>query len=272
VVTTGTLRDGTFEVIASAAGRSARAVVQLASPENFDALLAQSGLDAKGERDEPSVVNLATASIGASNAVAQDGTRRRRLTFLSIIGAMTLALGIAALLGARRARHARSAAMEARGRNSDRNLERQARGPQRARAAAAPGGGPPGQAAAQPQQDANPSRGTSKPAGPMFCPSCRREFAEELEFCPFDANRLVPVAGHEGMMVGPPGGVCPTCGRGFNPGVHACPHDGDELVPHAVAPAKPPPTRGKICPTCGGHFDGSAAFCGKDGTQLVLLN
>jgi RNA polymerase subunit RPABC4/transcription elongation factor Spt4 len=121
-------------------------------------------------------------------------------------------------------------------------------------------------------------------AGPVFCPSCRREFPGQTTFCPFDSNRLVAVAGHENLMIGPAGGICPTCKRGFNPGVKVCPHDGDELVPPAMisalaaqagAPAhapNPAPPRGKICPTCGGRFDGMAAFCGKDGTQLVLLN
>ncbi len=120
-------------------------------------------------------------------------------------------------------------------------------------------------------------------AGPVFCPSCRREFPGATTYCPFDSNRLVAIGGHENLMIGPAGGICPTCKRGFNPGVKVCPHDGDELVPQAMA--SPPgsgaggspgaavaPPRGKICPTCGGRFDGVAAFCGKDGTQLVLLN
>jgi predicted amidophosphoribosyltransferase len=112
-------------------------------------------------------------------------------------------------------------------------------------------------------------------SGPMFCPSCRREFGNGSTFCPFDSNRLVPIAGHQNLMAGPSGGVCPLCRRGFNPGVKVCPHDGEELVPAgAVAAAAPPAAavRGKICPTCGGRFDGTAGFCGKDGTQLVLLN
>ena len=104
----------------------------------------------------------------------------------------------------------------------------------------------------------------------MFCPSCRREYPPGSTYCPFDANRLVEVAGHQDLMAGPAGGVCPTCKRGFNPGVKVCPHDGDELVPPVLA--MPPPgmaaPRGKICPTCGDRFDGLAAFCGKDGTQL----
>ena len=143
-------------------------------------------------------------------------------------------------------------------------------------------------------QDAAAAMAAARAAGPgpVFCPSCRREFPAATTYCPFDSNKLVPVAGHENMMMGPGGGVCPTCKRGFNPGVKVCPHDGDELVPPSVASvaAKAPlggtmvmpagaaqaapgaPPRGKICPTCGGRFDGVAAFCGKDGTQLVLLN
>src|ERR1019366_2796308 len=47
--------DATFEVVATAAGRSARASVDVTSPANYEALVAQSGLGPSGEREEPAI-------------------------------------------------------------------------------------------------------------------------------------------------------------------------------------------------------------------------
>ncbi len=52
--------DATFDVVATAAGKSAHASVEVAIPADYDALLAQSGLDASGELDAPAVAVLAT--------------------------------------------------------------------------------------------------------------------------------------------------------------------------------------------------------------------
>jgi len=267
--------DATFDVVAAAAGRAARASVQATSAANFEALLTQSGLDSNGERSEPSVAMLATSAIGASRAHAEDGASRRRTTFVAVVGGLSLFLGIVAVLGARRARHAvRSARLAEEHHNEKmREYERQKSAREnhhaeqmRAHIQSV--------AIAQQQSAAAAARGIG--SGPSFCPSCRREFAAGVAFCPFDSNRLVAIAGHEDLLAGPVGGVCPTCKRGFNPGVKVCPHDGEELVPPVIAEARAgvssPPPRGKICPTCGGRFDGASSFCSKDGTQLVLLN
>ncbi len=264
--------EATFDVIVTAALRSARASVQVASPARFDALLAQSGLDSKGERDEPSVTSLATTELGTSNVRAEDGAKRRRMVFISIIAGLALVIGVAAIFGARRAQRARAIELEAKARHAEQmaDYERQKREreEQHAREMRAHL-----ESVARAQQVAAEAtaRGHAV-AGPRFCPSCRREFSAATEYCPFDSNRLVPVAGHEALVTGPSGGVCPTCRRGFNPGVRICPNDGDELVPPALLPQQAPAARGKICPTCGDRFDGAATFCGKDGTQLVLLN
>jgi hypothetical protein len=266
--------DATFDVIATAAGRAAGGSVEATSAANYEALLGQSGLDSNGERSEPSVAVLATSSIGGSRTRAEDGASRRRLAFIAVVGSLALALGIVAIVSARRARSARTAELAAEQRHAEkmREYERQKRGREdqhaeqlRAHVQSV--------AIAQQQAAAAAARGVD--AGPSFCPSCRREFVGGSPFCPYDANRLVTIAGHEDLLVGPTGGVCPTCKRGFNPGVRVCPHDGEELVPPVVAGAQQGaamPARGKICPTCGAHFEGTAAFCGKDGTQLVLLN
>jgi hypothetical protein len=266
--------DGTFDVVATAAGRSARASVEVTSAAHYEALLAQSGLDPNGERSEPAVALLATGSIGSSDVRAEDGAQRRRTIFIVVVAGLTLALGILAVVGVLRSRKARAVEQAAALRHAQRMNEYESKKHEREEAHAA-------QLRAHFESVAHAQQATQTAAargidsGPMFCPSCRREFAGGGGFCPFDSNRLVAIEGHRDLMVGPSGGVCPTCRRGFNPGVKVCPHDGEELLPPGMltAVAEGPVTvRGKICPTCGGHFDGTAGFCGKDGTQLVLLN
>jgi hypothetical protein len=269
------LPDATLEVVATAAGRSARSSVNVTSPANYEALLAQSGLDSKGERVEPSIAVLPTGSIGASGVQAEDGARHRRLIFISVIAGVALCLGIVAAVAARRAQRA---ALEVERVAEDRHAQRmdeyeRHKRDREERHAAQMKAHKESVATAQEAAAAAAARGADP--GAMFCPSCRREFSGGGMYCPFDSNRLVAIAGHQNLMAGPSGGVCPLCRRGFNPGVKVCPHDGEELVPAAAIAAAAPPAaavRGKICPTCGGRFDGTAGFCGKDGTQLVLLN
>jgi hypothetical protein len=269
--------DATFDVVATAAGRSTRASVEVTSPANYDALLAQSGLDPNGERDEPSVTALVSSAIGASGTRAEDGARRRRLVFAGVVGGLALLLGGVAAFGAHRSRRARKAQQAAEQRHAEKMREyeraKREREEQHAHQMKAH---LESVAVAQQQAAAAAARGVD--SGMMYCPSCRREIPGGMTHCPYDSNRLVTVVGHESLMSGPAGGVCPTCKRGYNPGTKVCPTDGDELVPAAVAsvptssaPA-PQPTRGKICPSCGDRFDGNASFCGKDGTQLVLVN
>jgi hypothetical protein len=267
--------DASFDVIATAAGRNARASVEVTSPANYDALLAQSGLDSNGEREEPSVAIIATSAIGASGALAEDGARRRRFVFIGVVGGLALLLGGVAFFGARRSRRAREVHRAAEERHAQKMRDyEQAKRDREQKHAAQMKAHLESVALAQQQAAAASARGLD--SGPMFCPSCRRELPAGTTHCPHDSNRLVPVAGHEALMSGPAGGICPTCKRGYNPGVKVCPTDGDELVPAAIASvaAAPPstPARGKICPTCGDRFDGGARFCGKDGTQLVLVN
>ena len=266
--------DATFDVVATAAGRSAKAAVQVAIPADYAALLAQSGLGPSGERDEPAVAILATSSIGAADARTEDGARRRRMAFIGVVGGLALLLIVVAGVGAARGRSARKAEAAAGARHAEKMRVYEAhRAEREIRHAAQMKAHLESVAIAQQQAAAAAARGLD--TGPMFCPSCRREYPPGAAYCSFDSNRLVAVRGHESMMSGPSGGICPTCRRGFNPGVKTCPHDGDELIPasaaaFAIQPAQA--SRGKICPTCGARFEGTSSFCVKDGTQLVLLN
>jgi hypothetical protein len=276
--------EGTFEVVATAGGRSARASVEVSSPADYGSLLAQSGYNSNGERDEPAVAILATSSIGAGDAKSEDGARKRRLAFIAVVGALTFLLLVVALVGAARTRKARRAHAAAEARHAEKMREYERHKSEReARHAAQMRAHLESVAVAQQQAAAASARGQD--SGPMFCPSCRREYPAGTAHCSFDSNRLVAIRGHEALMAGPAGGVCPTCMRGFNPGVKVCPNDGDTLVPaHSAAggAGRAPegvrndvgaqPRRGKICPTCGVRFEGASAFCVNDGTQLVLLN
>lgn len=265
--------DVKLEVVATAAGRSARAPVEVTSPSSYEQLLAQSGLDPNGERDEPAVALLATSSLGAADARAQDGARQRRALFLTIIVGLALVLAIVGVFSALRMRKMRAAESAARARHAERMREYERQKKEREERHAL-------ELRAHLESVARVGQGTldPTPANAIFsasfvCPSCHREFGPGSTLCPFDASALVSTSSRDlgGMESG--GGVCPTCYRGYDPGVLVCPLDGDEIVPREKvnAPAAVAP-RGKICPTCGERFEGAAAFCGKDGTQLVLLN
>ncbi|HEY6463261.1 MAG TPA: hypothetical protein VIY73_24000, partial [Polyangiaceae bacterium] len=272
--------DVSFDVIATAAGKGARASVEVTSPADYDALLARSGLGPSGQQDAPAVAVLATTSIGSDNTKAEDSAHARRLAFIAVVGGLTVLLLVVAVVGATRSRKARRAETAAEERHAEkmRDFERH-KADREARHAAQMKAHLESVAVAQQQAAAAAARGQD--SGPMFCPSCRREYPPGTTYCSADSNQLVSVQGHEALMTGPSGGICPSCKRGFNPGVKVCPHDGEELVPaplaQAAAPGAPaggamPALRGKICPVCGGRFDGTSSFCVKDGTQLVLLN
>lgn len=278
--------DATFDVIATVAGlagqpagKSAHASVEIAVPADYSALLAQSGLDPNGERDEPAIAVIATSSIGSAATRAQDAARKKRFVFIGVIASLALVLGVVAIFGARRARKAKLVEAAASDRHAEkmRNYERQ-KTEREAQHAAQMKKHLEGIAIAQQQTAAALARGLD--TGPMFCPSCRKEYPAGSAFCPLDSNRLISIRGHEALLGGPSGGVCPVCHRGFNPGVKACPDHREELVPAPVAGVAPPPSqqapvaprRGKICPKCGTRFDGNATFCGQDGSALVLVN
>lgn len=114
---------------------------------------------------------------------------------------------------------------------------------------------------------------------PMACPSCRRELAAGLAFCPYDATRLVQASQMLDHVLDKRHGsrICPSCRRAFESSVRYCPHDGSDLVPMALhQPAcdhdHADASVAKICPRCRGRYEYAALFCGKDGVELVVLN
>jgi hypothetical protein len=245
--------DGTVEMTVSFAGKAARVRVEVTTPARYEALLSTASVNDAGESEEPAATIVASGSLGANSAVAQDGARARKTTFVVIIG--TLALGLAALGFLLMRRSVASPAATA----DDT--------PAPIAYIAPPGGG-----TALVGAPGRPFGGRA-----LVCPSCRGEFSAGTTFCPRDGNRLVDgPAAQPGGSTTLAGGLCPTCGRGYDPGVRTCPVHGEELVPAAAyrprAMAGPVPERGKICPSCGGRYGGEATFCGKDGTALVLVN
>lgn len=266
--------EGTYDLVVSAAGKSAHVSAVVASPSRYEGLLAASGLDDAGESSVAAVATITGESIGGTDVKVEDGSKRRRAIFLAIVAVVALALGVVAIVGARRTRRAASIEREAQERHADRVREADERRHQKVEE----------HAAAQRAHEASLAEAAKVAAAEaaerssgtkMICPACRREYDSGGLYCPQDSNRLVPFNGPQDLSLGPSGGMCPTCKRGFDPGVKVCPHDQDELVPYALYASRnlsSSPPRAKICPTCGGRFDGGAAFCGKDGTALVLLN
>jgi len=242
--------EGSTDLDVAFGGQHVRVVVEVASNERYDALLSARGLNARGEAEEAAMVTIASGSLGGGAAVGEDAARRRKLTFVGIVGGMALVLAVAGLLLLRRGSRKKAVEVE-----EEVVVER----PRPARAAPAPA----------------PVAAPVDPRPRLSCPVCRKHFPPDGIFCPDDGTRLVPVT--EQARPAPAGGVCPVCKRGFDASTRVCPEHGEALVPAPVfkATAQKPAAvepKGKICPTCGARYGGEAIFCGKDGTTLVLVN
>ena len=82
--------------------RSVKIVVEIASRERYEALLRQRGFNDSGESSEAAVAVIASGSIGAGAAVAQDRARTRKRLFTAIVGALALVCGAVGLVMVRR--------------------------------------------------------------------------------------------------------------------------------------------------------------------------
>lgn len=264
--------EGAYEIVATAAGKSALVRLEVSSPANFDALLVQSGLGASGESTEAVVTALGTSSLGGSEVRIEGDGKKRRTLFIAGVAGLALVLGVFALVGARRTRKAKAIERDAEERHAAkvREIEERRREQEREHADAQ-------RAHEESIEAARRAKAEKVQASRKGCPVCRKEWSGATAFCPTDGAKLLPLREVEAMGK-PGGGVCPVCQRAFEPGVKTCPDHGEPLVPYAArsvlgatgAPAAGP--KGKICPTCGDRFDGQATFCGKDGTALVLVN
>lgn len=81
------------------------------------------------------------------------------------------------------------------------------------------------------------------PPGHMICPTCRRQFAAGLRYCPYDARLLT-----------------------------ADLHQPGRPMPQASSASGSAASAGKICPNCARRYDSVALVCGRDGTALVSVN
>ena len=273
VTVEGDAVEGAVDLVVTAAGKSTHVTVEVSSPSHYDALLAQSGLNAIGETDETSVAVIAQGALGGREATAVGNAVRRRNTFIAVVGGLAAILGLVAFIGWRRARRATRLQQEAEARHQERLREAEDRQREKAEHHAAQQKAH--EESVERAMAAASTHGRASDERRTICPSCQREYAGPSLYCPEDGTLLAELGSRderEERLSDAGGGICPVCKRGFDPGVKQCPIDGEELVPYVVGAPANSRTKGKICPTCGDRFDGSAAYCGKDGTALVLLN
>lgn len=268
--------EGPVEIEVAAAGKTTRVTVEVSSPSHYDALLQSSGLNPSGETDTAAVVVIAEGTIGGAEVHAE-GSKKRRTIFLVVIGALTLVVAAIGVVGWRRSRRAAELNKRAEERHAERVREHEEQQAEKrlrhAEQLQAHEESKKKRAEAATAAAASAAAAAAKAAKPnTVCPSCRREFPPDSQYCPHDGNRLVPLNVGAAPRLGV---VCPACNRGFDAGTRTCPHDGTELIPyamHTAVPKEAPPKLRKICPTCGSRFEGEVGFCGKDGTALVPLN
>lgn len=209
--------EGTGAILVELEGKSARVVVEIATPERFDGLLAERGFGVAGEGDT-AVVVIATA-VGGSASTARDTSGDRRSAFVAVVLGAGAALALAAFVVLRKNQRKRE--------------------PERASEA------PPAPLVALYERPAEDD--------PMRCPTCRDVFPPGSIFCPTDGLPLVPAPRARvtpsratpptaPVELSPPsagpasgrksgGKVCPTCGGRFDEAATFCGRDGTSLVP-----------------------------------------
>ena len=207
--------DGRFVIAVTAAGRTTRVTVDVASATRYGELLTQPGFNAEGEKNEASVAVLAKGSIGGADARPEDLSKRRRLLFVAILAAAASLLGGVAMVGFLRARRVKALERTAKERHEERlqalALQRKADEEQYQVQLQAHL-----ESVAVAQQAAD---------GVMSCPSCMREFPSHSLFCPHDATRLVPRVPQPAR-----GKICPVCGNRYDGSLEVCGKDGTVLV------------------------------------------
>lgn len=272
---------GEYAIVVSSGGRETKMIVQIVAADRYDALLAEEGLDAEGERKEGASVALPPPVGGGGEAKSDDPGKRRKMLFLAIVGGLAVPLGILAFVLLKRKARAEAAAAALEARHAERLSATKQRNDERKNAYEAElraheeslRNREEVAARKRAEREAAEKRREAEAAAraqqKLACPVCRREYEPPMAHCPEDGTKLEAPPTDEG----PSGLVCPICTRGFAVGVKVCPTHGEELVAATlIATRATEGLKGKICPVCGDKFDGTHKFCGKDGAALVLLN
>lgn len=205
--------EGTANIFVTLGGKTLSVSVEVTPPEKYDALLAQRGLDARGEDHSVAVIEI-ELGLGSVPRNAEDTAKARRTVFLVIIGGITALLGVVALAYFRRGRHA----------PVDRMSE-----------------------LAPPPNVTFFENESPTAILAMECPRCGRVLATGTAFCPTDGTALTPSKQAPppppvASLPPPPGAppkpkkagpakICPTCGETFASDAGFCGADGTQLVP-----------------------------------------
>jgi hypothetical protein len=169
--------EGEVRLTASVGGRSAVVTIEIASSARYDKLLESGAFNAEGEVDETASVAIASQSIGAASAVAEDRASGRKWIFVGVVAVVALVLAIASviLFGQNRKLAARRAADDAARRVAARSRTE----------VAVP-------AVAPPPPEPEP-KAPSPPQKRTICPICGRQYGAEERFCGDDGATLLPL-------------------------------------------------------------------------------
>ncbi|MBX3188034.1 MAG: hypothetical protein KF819_13515 [Labilithrix sp.] len=208
----GDVREGTVEIVATAADKDARVTIEVTSPARYDELLAKSDLNAAGETDVAAVATI--GSLGAGESRVEDRAKTRRYTFVAIVGAVLVLLGVVATILARRSRKAKTLEREAEERHEAKVAEVLSRRAEREAE----------HAAQMRAHEESVAHRNAKVAEAAAARAAQRQRAEE-------AAKAAASLPHPATLSKPKRGkICPTCGDRFDGTADFCGKDGTQLV------------------------------------------
>ncbi|HWL87693.1 MAG TPA: hypothetical protein VNO21_17935 [Polyangiaceae bacterium] len=225
VTVTDDAPEGNQDLVVAAAGKNTHVTVAVSSPAHYDALLAESGLNAVGENDETSVAVITQGALGGREATAVGNAMHRRNTFIAVVAALAGVLGLIAVIGWRRARRAAQLQREAEARHEQRVRETEERRRENAAMHAAQM-----KAHEESLERAMAAASThgvgASPGGVddgMAATGSERTSETGDEFAPY-------VVGSPTKPLTAKGKICPTCGDRFDGSASFCGKDGTALV------------------------------------------
>jgi hypothetical protein len=154
--------------------------IAVVSADRYENLLKSGAFNADGEVDEAATVAIASQSIGAASAVAEDHASDRKRLFVAVVAGVALLLAVAGIFLVRRTRRAAGAQAV---RDAARRAEVQRQ------AATAPT--PPMETLDTPSYavDSPPPASSRR----TICPVCGEQYAAESKFCGKDGAVLLPL-------------------------------------------------------------------------------